>query len=136
MILEHQGNGTMNAVLLESGSASQTVRLGNYNLQARLSSSRGSAATTAAQPDRVAAIFICTGPDDYVIVARSMNIYFTAATNPTDSVGLATVEEGVYADGKWIPGRRLNGDETPEWKALSFRGDGYAIQHVKLYRYH
>ncbi len=136
LILEHQGNGTMNAVLLESGSASQTVRLGNYNLQTRLSSSRGSAATTAAQPDRVAALFICTGPDDYVIVARSMNIYFTAATNPTDSVGLATVEEGVYADGKWIPGRRLNGDETPEWKALSFRGDGYAIQHVKLYRYH
>jgi hypothetical protein len=137
LVLEHQGTGTMTAVLLESGSASQTVRLGNYNLQTRLSSSRNPAAAAgAAQPDRVAALFICTGPDDYVIVARSMNIYFTAATNPTDSVGLATVEEGVYADGKWIPGRRLNGDETPEWKALSFRGDGYTIQHVKLYRYH
>ena len=87
-------------------------------------------------PDRVAALFIATGPDDYVIVGRSMNVYFTAATKPSDSVGLATVEEGSYADGKWMPGRRLNGDETPEWKALSFRGDNYTIQHVKLYRYH
>ena len=83
----------------------------------------------------VAALFICTAPDDYVVVAQNVNVYFTAATNPSDSVGLATVEEGVYADGKWIPGRRLNGDETPEWKALKFRGDNYSIQHVKLYRY-
>jgi beta-galactosidase GanA len=135
LILEHQGNGTMNAVLLDGSAASQTIRLGNYNLQARLSSSRNSTAA-AAQPDRVAALFICTGPDDYVIVAQNVNIYFTAATNPSDSVGLATVEEGVYADGKWIPGRRLNGDETPEWKALKFRGETYTIQHVKLYRYH
>jgi hypothetical protein len=49
---------------------------------------------------------------------------------------LATVDEGVYAGGKWIPGRRLNGDETPEWKALRFRSDDYTVQHVKLYRYH
>jgi hypothetical protein len=65
-----------------------------------------------------------------------MNVYFNAATNASDSVGLATVEEGVYAGGKWIPGRRLNGDETSEWKALRFRSDSYTIQHVKLYRYH
>jgi hypothetical protein len=37
--------------------------------------------------------------------------------------------------GAWVPGRRLNGDETPEWKALRFRADNYGIQRVKLYRY-
>jgi hypothetical protein len=31
------------------------------------------------------------------------------------------------------PGRRLNGDETPEWKAL--RGGNCGIQHVKLHRH-
>jgi beta-galactosidase GanA len=135
MILEHQGNGTMTAILLDNEGAPQTVRLGNYNLEGRFSSRNfGGAANTA--PDRVAALFISTGPDDYVIVGRSMNVYFTAATDPADSVGLGSVEEGVYAGGKWIPGRRLNGDETPEWKALRFRGDNYTIQHVKLYRYH
>jgi hypothetical protein len=83
----------------------------------------------------LAALFISTGPDDYVIVARGMNVYFTAATDPADSVALATVEEGVYAGGKWVPGRRLNGDETPEWKALRFGADNYTIQRVKLFRY-
>ena len=98
-------------------------------------SSRNFGGATNAAPDRVAALFISTGPDDFVIVGRSMNVYFTAATDPSDSVGLASVEEGVYAGGKWIAGRRLNGDETPEWKALRFRGDNYTIQRVKLYRY-
>jgi hypothetical protein len=50
-------------------------------------------------------------------------------------VGLGTVEEGVYQDGRWVPGRRLNGDETPEWKALRFPSDHYSVQHVKLYQY-
>ena len=65
-----------------------------------------------------------------------MNLYFTAATEPFDSVALATVEEGVYVNGKWVPGRRLNGDETPEWKAMRFNGDDYTIQRVTLFRYH
>jgi hypothetical protein len=64
-----------------------------------------------------------------------MGVYFETATDPTQSVGLAVVEEGQYVDGRWVPGRRLNGDETPEWKALSFGGDRYTIQRVKLYRY-
>ncbi|MGA2174237.1 MAG: DUF5597 domain-containing protein [Verrucomicrobiota bacterium] len=135
LILEHQGKGTMTAVLLDSGGAAQTVTLGNYNLEARFTS-RNFGVVTNAPPERVAGLFISTGPDDYVIVGRSMNVYFTAATNPSESVGLGTVEEGVYAGGKWIAGRRLNGDETPEWKALRFRGDNYTLQRVKLYRYH
>jgi hypothetical protein len=134
LVLEHQGTGTMTAVELDGAAPSQTVRLGNYNLEARMMP-RTFGGPPPAASDCVAALFICTAPDDYVVVAQNVNVYFTAATNPSDSVGLATVEEGVYADGKWIPGRRLNGDETPEWKALKFRGDNYSIQHVKLYRY-
>ena len=130
LILEHQGNGTMTAIVLENGAASQTVRLGNYNLEGRWMSRNPGGPTNS-----LAALFISTGPDDYVIVARGMNVYFTAATDPADSVALATVEEGVYAGGKWVPGRRLNGDETPEWKALRFGADNYTIQRVKLFRY-
>jgi beta-galactosidase GanA len=134
LILAHQGDGTMTSVLLDNGGEPQTVRLGNYNLEARFSS-RSFGGVSNTPPERVAGLFISTGPDDYVIVGRGMNVHFTAATNPSDSVGLATVEEGVYSGGKWVPGRRLNGDETPEWKALRFRADSYTIQHVKLYRY-
>ena len=83
----------------------------------------------------MAGLFISTGPDDFVVVGRAMNVYFSSATKPADNVGLGMVEEGVYSDGRWVPGRRLNGDETPEWKALRFPAERYSIQHVKLYRY-
>jgi hypothetical protein len=135
LILEHQGKGTMTALLLERDGAPQTVRLGNYNFEARYSARSFGSANSSTSPECVAGLFIATGPDDYVIVGRGMNVYFASATNPSEGVGLGTVEEGVYTDGRWVPGRRLNGDETPEWKALRFRADNYAIQRVKLYRY-
>ena len=113
----------MTAVVLDKAATSETVRLGNYNLEARNLARGGNAATNPP-----AALYIRTGPDDYVIVARGVNIYFTAATEPLDNVALAKVEEGVYAEGKWVPGRRLNGDETPEWKALRFGAGNYTIQ--------
>ena len=65
-----------------------------------------------------------------------MSVYFESATDPTQRVGLAVVEEGQYVNGRWVPGRRLNGDETPDWRALWFQGDCYTIQKIKLYRYH
>jgi hypothetical protein len=133
LILEHQGKGTMTALLLDRDGPPQTVRLGGYAIEARFSArSFGPAADTP--PERVAGLFISTGPDDFVVVGRAMNVYFTAPSS-SDNVGLGSVEDGVYADGRWIPGRRLNGDETPEWRALRFRSDGYSIQHVRLYRY-
>ena len=136
LILENHGKGTMTALLPESGASAKKAQLGNYNIEVRFSSrSFGPPTGSNAPPDRVAALLISTGPDDYVIVGRAMNVYFTAADSSTDSVGLATVEEGIYEDGRWLAGRRLNGDETPEWKALRFRPDNYSIQRVKLYRY-
>ena len=133
LILEHQGKGTMTALLLDRNGQPQTVRLGNYDIEARFST-RPFGPATDASPERVAGLFISTGPDDFVVVGRSMNVYFTAAKSP-ENVGLGTVEEGVYADGRWVPGRRLNGDETPEWRALRFRSESYGIQRVRLYRY-
>ena len=135
LILEHQGKGTMTAVLLERDGKPKTVRLGNYEIEARYSARSYGPANANASPDCVAGLFIATGPDDFIIVGRGMNVYFASATNPAENVGLGTVDEGVYTDGRWVPGRRLNGDETPEWKALRFRADNYGIQRVKLYRY-
>jgi hypothetical protein len=131
LILEHQGNGTMTAVLVDHGGPPQSVRLGSYQIEARSSARPGG----PTPPERVAGLFISTGPDDFVVVGRAMNVYFSSATKPADNVGLGMVEEGVYSDGRWVPGRRLNGDETPEWKALRFPAERYSIQHVKLYRY-
>jgi hypothetical protein len=125
----------MTAVLVDRDGAPQSVRLGNYQIEARYAARTFGPPSATPPPERVAGLFISVGPDDYVVVGRAMNVYFTSAMTPSDCVGLGTVEEGVYADGRWVPGRRLNGDETPEWKALRFRAENYGIQRVKLYRY-
>ena len=59
---------------------------------------------------------------------------FTSAANESESVELGTAEEGVYQNSRWVPGRRLNGNEAPGWRALRLRSDNYSIQHVKLCR--
>jgi hypothetical protein len=134
LILGNQGTPNMTALLVDKDAPSAKARLGGYEIEARFSAGRRPNPDAPAD-DRVAALLIQVGPDDYVIVARSMGVYFTVASDDTQSVGLATVEEGQYVDGRWIPGRRLNGDETPEWKSLRFPAGAYGIQRVKLYRY-
>ena len=88
------------------------------------------------------------GPDEYVVAGNDIQISFTPNTPGPAIAGLASVEEGNYKDGQWIPGRRLNGDaimldydlsamalQNKTGSGLKFRGDGPGIQRVKLYRY-
>ena len=136
LILERRGLHKMTAVLVDKEAPRSRVRLGNYTIEARFAArSQDPNAPVTPPVDRVAGLFIQLGPDDFAIVGRSMFVYFETATDSTQSVGLASVEEGQYVEGRWVPGRRLNGDETPDWRGLWFQGDRYTIQKVKLYRY-
>jgi hypothetical protein len=50
-------------------------------------------------------------------------------------VGIAAVDEGSFEDGKWIPGRRLNGDENDQGKGWRFDPWHVSTEKVKLYRF-
>ena len=41
-----------------------------------------------------------------------MSVTFTPNTGRPGSVILGRFEESIYRDGRWLPGRRLNGDDT------------------------
>ena len=79
---------------------------------------------------------------------RDVQILFTPNTPGPEIAGLGPVETGKFVDGKWMPGRRVNGDDVvleydqaaaaaknQSGSGLIFGGDGPTIQHVKLYRY-
>ncbi|MGB7768202.1 MAG: DUF5597 domain-containing protein [Verrucomicrobiia bacterium] len=134
LILANQGKGAMTAVLLDATNATQTFRLGNYKIEAKFWVPPAWMHATNALPERIAGLFISTGPDDYIVMGRNLAVNFSS-TNETESVGIGTDEEGVYENGRWVPGRRLNGDEVFESRTLRFPSDRYSIQHVKLYRY-
>jgi hypothetical protein len=50
-------------------------------------------------------------------------------------LGYASIDEGTYEDGKWIPGRRLNGDENDQGNYWRFDARSIKIEKAVLYRY-
>jgi hypothetical protein len=50
-------------------------------------------------------------------------------------VGIGAVDEGTFVEGKWVPGRRLNGDENDQGKAWRFDSKQVRTEKASLYRY-
>jgi hypothetical protein len=80
-------------------------------------------------------IFIATGPDEFYMAGNGLTITFSPNSPGPPIAGLATVEEGKFADGRWIRGRTLAGDDTGQGNSVSLRGQGPGILRVVLYRY-
>ena len=134
LIVEHQGKGTMSAVLLNPNDPPQKVRLGNHTIEATFQFGPYPGAPATRQPmPPAAAIFIATGPDEYYVAGKGVSLTFSPNTPGPEIDGLGTVEEGVFVNGRWVPGRRLAGDETIQGQTVSLWNKG--IQRVTLYRY-
>jgi hypothetical protein len=140
LIAKHQGDGSMSAVLLDPKGGPQKIQVGNYTLEV---SPQGPPRGAAPSADFAAAIFIAVGPDEYYAAATGVSVKFSLNTPGPESVGIGTVEEGWFDNGRWVPSRQLAGDETGQGQNLSLRShpadrnpDGFAgIQHFTLYRY-
>ena len=131
LILEHQGNATMAGVTLDKDHPTRTLRLGGYALEVSFARSW----STRQDPDYAGAIVIATGTDEFLVAGAGVMINFSAATSGPPATGLASVEEGVFANGRWTPGRRLNGDEIRSGEGVRLAGAQYQVQRVKLYRF-
>jgi len=151
LILEHQGDGTMSAVLLAPDDPPQKVRVGNYTLEATFMKPRVAPLTqpTPIPPNTFgSAIFIAAGPDEYYVAGSGVILSFSPNTPGPPLAGLATVKEGSFVGGHWIPGRLMAGDSTEEGESIRLpwapgswvpvyrqRSSPDAIQRVTLYRY-
>jgi hypothetical protein len=150
-ITDRQGKGTLTGVLVQEGQ-SETVPLGNYTMTVKFGS--GPLRTWSSPPPTPAApiagaLFVLTAPDEfYVIATGQMNITFTANTPGPALVGIGSIDEGSFVEGRWIPGRRLTNygigslQLVPAVYARDEHTLGYAgqeegpgILRIKLYRY-
>jgi Domain of unknown function (DUF5597)/Beta-galactosidase len=146
LISAHQGNGTMSAVLLRSpDDPAQKIQVGNYTLEVQyFNPRRRSAAPPQGPPPPAAAIFIAAGPDEYYAAGSDVIVSFSPNTPGPPLAGIATVEEGSFIGGRWVPGRSLAGDDSDEGNYIVLRGPtGCCVpatrtkymQHFTLYRY-
>lgn len=131
LILANQASGTMAGVTLDKDHPERQLQLGNYTLKVGFARPWGS----TQNPDYAAAIIFLTGDGEYIVAGKSVTVSFSPTKPDSSETGIARVEEGSLASGKWVPGRRLNGDEIMSGKGLRLPADNYAIQKVKVYQY-
>ena len=73
---------------------------------------------------------------DFWFAGQGITITFKGAEPGSPSVGIDIAEEGVFdAQHQWVPGRRLNGDQTHQGRHIRLPPGKPQIQKVRFYRY-
>jgi beta-galactosidase GanA len=132
LILDQQGKGVMAGLLPEGPEQRlpQQLRLGNYILNVSFDRPTGQTASILS-----GGLVITIGEGEYIFAGTGLTVTFEAAAPGDQQVGLLSVEEGKYVNGQWVPGRRLNGDQTHQGRHLHLVPGEFGIQRIKLYRY-
>ena len=136
LILEFQVRGKTAGVLLDSTIQKQELTMGNYKLtvshEYTLGWSPGS--KNPGWPES-GGLIIQTDSNEFIIAGTGIVVTF-AAVNEHLSAGILRADEGEYANGLWIPGRRMNGDQDHQGRHIRIPVKEFSIQRVKLYEYH
>jgi hypothetical protein len=135
IILQNQGKGTMVGILLDSAAESRRVDLGDFRFTFRHEYSWPYAARSEAGVPRFGGLIVSVSRDEFLIAGRGIVVTFEPAGKAGATAGIADIEEGTFVDGKWVAGRRLNGDQSHQGRHLHIPGDAFGIQRVRLYTY-
>jgi beta-galactosidase GanA len=128
LLAEHQAKGDVHGFVLRKGDESEDFNLGGYAVHVVLDEIFGHHA------DSGYGLIVATGPDAFLGVGKGFRVSFKPLA-PGLRVGIAAVDEGVFEDGKWVPGRRLNGDENDQGQGWRFDSRQVRTEKVALYRF-
>jgi len=159
LILEAQAKGTIDVAVLTDANPAQSLKMGAYSLDFKAGGGRrggapppapaaGAAGGRGGGAQQSYVMAIQTGPEDYVIIGNGVQATFTVNSPGPSTAAIGALEEGVYVNGVWTPGRRLNGDDimmnydapnkaikNESGEGYRFPADGPKIVHLKLFRY-
>lgn len=135
LILSNQGKGTMAGVMLDSASQTSKIKLGDYVFIVHHEYSWPYAPKAEGVNPRYGGLIIMVSPDEFFVAGRGMVITFETASNDGSVAGIGSIDEGKFVDGKWIPGLRMNGDQSHQGRHIDLPGNTFSIQKIRLYRY-
>jgi beta-galactosidase GanA len=127
LLAEHQSAGDVHGFVLDKGHSSVDFTMSGYTLHVTLDEIFGSHA------DNGFGLIMATGKDEFLGVGKGFRVSFTPRSG--SQVGIAAVDEGSFEDGKWVPGRRLNGDENGQGTGWRFDPRHLSTEKVILYRF-
>jgi len=73
--------------------------------------------------------------EDFWFAGQGITVTFSAPPGDQNRVGINFAEEGEFVDGKWVPGRRLNGDQTHQGRHIRLPPGRPQIQKARFYWY-
>lgn len=139
LITKYQGTAKMAGILQQNADEEgTTIDIGEYRADVRYNRQ------AKGQADMSYGLIVNIGPDEYLIAGNWFQVNFSPTTPGPRHAGILQVWEGVYEDGRWIPGRCLNGDETaahwvaklpPNDRDVFAGADRPRILRVTLYRH-
>jgi len=126
LVTAHQGTGRMVGLAQEGGEMVREFDLGGYHLRVQYA--------RPVEPGRVpgCAIIIATGPDEFIVAGCGLTVRFSGLGPEAPNVNFLALDEGRFVRGKWVPGRRLNGDESYPGVVL---GSEPCVCRARLYAY-
>jgi len=119
------------AGILQSPEETEAIRIGSDELRVRFDRSWSDA---KGDDSKGFGLIIGAGPDEFIAAGSRFQVTFSPAEGGHAVTRIASVDEGRYVDGKWTPGRRMNGDETYGGTALIFPRGQVLIQRIRVYR--
>jgi len=114
LILQHQGKGELTGFLLDKEHPSVKAEVAGYQLEISLDSIFGQNASIGY------GLIAASGPDEFVGAGSGFRVAFSAKTPGPRISTVGSVDEGTLLNGKWISGRRLNGDENDQGQYWRF----------------
>ncbi|MGH9525670.1 MAG: DUF5597 domain-containing protein, partial [Terriglobales bacterium] len=79
-------------------------------------------------------LIMADGPGRFFGAGRGFQVTFTSLGPGGNAVALGWVDEGHIRGGAWVPGRRLNGDETSQGQAWRFDDTRMHFEKAGVYR--
>jgi hypothetical protein len=134
-LITHTKKERIDGVLLSKEADTTRLEMGGYKITAAHELKLGwSPKAKDEHWPLTGAIIIAVTDSEFVVAGTGIVLSFEPSS-PGRRAGILTAEEGQYVDGKWTPGRRMNGDQDHQGRHLRIPEGEYAIQRIRLYTY-
>jgi len=126
---------SLEGVLLSKDSSTVRIEMGDYILTVSHEFTlEWSAGAKEKSWPLAGGIIIGLSKDEFYVGGTGLVITFKPKAG-SDRAGIFNVDEGRFINGKWTPGRRMNGDQDHQGRHLRIPQGDYTIQRIKLYTY-
>lgn len=129
ILLDEQTKGNVHGFTLTKEHPSVEFSVNGYAVQVSLDEIFGN------RSENGTGMIIATGQNEFLGEGKGFRVLITPRSPSTFKLGYASIDEGTYQDGRWIPGRRLNGDENDQGSYWRFDSHSIKIEKAVLYRY-